>query len=813
MRAEMMLRHKIRWFTYAGVAVCFMAAMPALYLLHKGLIHQRADFASDLMASTLRVLGEYNAKAERGDFTMVEARRQSITALHILESDTFHITLFTDGEIPPDWPGWPGGGRAVVAQGTFAPWGWALAAAVHVDDLEQNFHDQLLAFTVFLLVLFVLSWPFSAFLSEQVVGPIEGLSTRMGQLTRGQADIDVPGCERTDEFGEMARALDYFRCATGAIIERDERLSGIMNNVEEAIVLVSESGLVEEHNRQALVLFGADVASGLVGRPFAGLFIPDVQDSVVHILATRSRAAGASSYAPDTAPPDTAPPEAAPPDTAPPDTDPDDGAAPRGAPVLAVDHDGVRVDVSLTVSVMEVQSRHSFICVLADITDRMHHERELVRLATRDRLTGLPNRTLMETLTERALARAQRYGRRCAVLCLDLSRFRLITDTLGHRAGDQLLIAVAARIQEVVRTSDSIGRIGSDDFAIILEEILDANEAAVVSQRIIDAFEAPVPLLGSDYYVRPSLGIALFPEHADDAAELIRAADTALYTSKRLGGRRYTFFSKEMSRQAHRHLALDRDLRTAIAQGQFRLYYQPKVALADLTLEGFEALLRWEKPGHGMVPPGEFIPVAEETGFIVPLGDWVLNEACRQLRAWQDAGLDPVPVAVNISPRQMRQRSAEDFRLIVNRHGLEPRLIEVEITEGAVMQDIDHALTMLKALKESGIRVAVDDFGTGHSSLSYLKRLPVSSLKIDRSFVNGLPDEREDAGIVVTIINMAEMLNLTVIAEGVERPEQAAFLRENNCASVQGWLTGRPMPAEQAAELLARRLAPSDPVG
>ncbi|WP_431856640.1 putative bifunctional diguanylate cyclase/phosphodiesterase [Azospirillum sp.] len=552
------------------------------------------------------------------------------------------------------------------------------------------------------------------------------------------------------------------------LIDHDERLTGIMRNVGEAIVLVADDGTVEEHNPAAEALFGRP---DLDGAPFAALFAEAERGRVAALLAAGMR-----------------------------------GGASVQEPALGIERAGARIEASLAISSLDVHGRRSTIAVLADVTQRLKHERELLRLATRDRLTGLPNRAMIESLLEAAVAEARRDGTRFGVLCLDLSRFKLITDTLGHQAGERLLIEVAARIQATVSGVDVVGRIGADDFAVLLDRLPEPEHAAALARTVLAAFDDPVDLDGAGHYVRPSIGIALFPDHADDAAELMRAADTALYAAKRQGGKRWAFFRREMADQARRHLALDRDLRAALAAGEFRLFYQPKVSLADHALKGFEALLRWERPGHGVVSPGEFIPVAEETGFIVQLGDWVLEEACRQQRAWLDHGLAPVPVAVNISPRQLRQRTAVDVLATISRHGLPPGLIEVEITEGAVVQDFDHALSVLAGLKAVGIRVAVDDFGTGYSSLSYLKRLPLSTLKIDRSFVAGVPGGREDCGIVSTIIAMAGMLDLDVVAEGVERPEQAAFLRHHNCLTVQGWLTGRPAPAKEAGDLLAVRL-------
>ncbi|MGA1858763.1 EAL domain-containing protein [Azospirillum sp. 11R-A] len=785
----MTLRRKIRWLTWIGLIGCLMAAIPALYLLRQGMIAERGQLAAALVESAGLLLQDLERSAASGAISGDEARDRARTALLALSAKPFHVKLFTDGVVPPNWPAID---RAVTAEGRFEAWGWAIAAAGDIGDLDRDFLIEASGFLLFLAALLVLSWPGSLFLSQHVVGPLEALSDRMRLLTEGRTDIDIPGRERCDEFGAMARAMEFFRRAAIALIERDERLAGIMNNVGEAILLVDGRGRIEEHNPAAVALFGVP-AGELRGRPLSRLFAAADRARIDALLA---------GMAADTGVPEPVREEAL-------------GIERAGS--------GERIEASLSVSPLVVQGRRGFVCALADVTERVRHERELMRLATRDRLTGLPNRAMIESLLEAAVERSCRYRRPFAVLCLDLSRFKLITDTLGHQAGDALLQEVAQRIVASVRAADLVGRIGTDDFAVLLEEIRDADEAAAIAGRILDAFDAPVTLPGCEHYVRPAVGIAVYPtdlagvgaaeghRDGDDPQALLRAAETALYAAKRMGGRRHAFFRPELAEQARRQLALDGDLRAALALKQFRLHYQPKVSLIDYSLEGFEALLRWEKPGQGqtqgtMIPPGEFIPVAEETGFIVPLGDWVLDEACRQMREWLDAGMEPVPVAVNISPKHLRNRSAEDFRRIIDRHGLPPGLIELEITEGAVMQDLDHALAVLAALKAMGIRVAVDDFGTGHSSLSYLKRLPITTLKIDRSFINGVPNEREDAGIVSTIIAMADMLGLHVVAEGVEKTEQANFLRHHNCTQVQGWLTGRPVPADAACHLLMERL-------
>lgn len=763
----MTLRRKIRWLTWLGLIGCLMAAIPALYLLRHGLIAERERMTGALVDSSRTMLSDLEREAAAGAIPRDDAQARARLALRALVGDPFHVAVFTDGAVPP---GWPPIQHAVISQAAFEPWGWVVAAAGDVDDIDREFAMEAMTFILFLSGLLVLSWPISMYLSQNVVGPIEALSTRMRLLTEGRTEIDIPGRHRRDEFGAMARAMEYFRRSASALIERDERLAGIMSNVSEAIVLVDEHGRIEEHNPAAVALFGV-AAETLPGRALASLFAESDRGRVQALV---SGAGGA-------------------------------GDLTRAEALGILRADG-RVDAAISVSPLVVQGKRGFVCALTDMTQRLRHERELMRLATRDRLTGLPNRAMVESLLETAVERCRRYNRRFAVMCLDLSRFKLVTDTLGHQAGDALLQEVARRVAETVRAADLVGRIGSDDFAIILEEIVDADEAAAIADRILAAFDQPVILAGNEHYVRASIGIALFPDHTEEPHELIRAADTALYAAKRLGGRRHAFFRKELADQARRHLALDGELRSALVNKQFRLHYQPKVSLIDYGLQGFEALLRWDNPGQGMISPGEFIPVAEETGFIVPLGDWVLDEACRQQRAWLDQGLNPVPVAVNISPRHLRHRTADDFRRIVDRHRLPPELIELEITEGAVMQDIDHAMSVLGALKAMGIRVAVDDFGTGHSSLSYLKKLPITTLKIDRSFINGVPQEREDASIVSTIIAMADMLGLDVVAEGVEKTEQANFLRHLNCTQAQGWLTGRPVPADAALGLLTKRL-------
>jgi diguanylate cyclase (GGDEF)-like protein/PAS domain S-box-containing protein len=443
--------------------------------------------------------------------------------------------------------------------------------------------------------------------------------------------------------------------------------------------------------------------------------------------------------------------------------------------------------------------------VLSTGLQRIDSEGRLAYLAQFDPLTGLPNRALLADRFAQMIVQARRHERPLGVLFIDLDEFKLVNDTLGHAGGDELLKEVAVRLQSAVRNGDTVARISGDEFAVVLADMARTEDAALVAQKILERLGAPVDVLGHEVFVTASVGIAAFPGDGSDAETLIGAADAAMYRAKQSGRNAYQFFTAEINQRSRARAQLGAELRRALEREEFALVYQPKFRLADRGAGGAEALLRWRHPERGVVSPAEFIPVLEETGLIVPVGEWVLRRACEDLKGWRAAGLDAGPVAVNLSARQFRLPDL-DVRLkaVVAETGVDPALIELEITESQLMQDPDHAIRVMRSLREAGMRIAIDDFGTGYSSLAYLTRFPVGSLKIDRSFVASINDDASAGAIVRTIIEMAHTLGFTVVAEGIETEAQADYLRRHRCEQGQGYLFARPMAAADLAALLAK---------
>ena len=438
---------------------------------------------------------------------------------------------------------------------------------------------------------------------------------------------------------------------------------------------------------------------------------------------------------------------------------------------------------------------------------RLDSEARLAYLAQFDPLTGLPNRTLLSDRFSLMIVQARRRSVSLGVLFIDLDDFKLVNDTQGHAAGDELLQEAAKRLRSALRDGDTVARISGDEFAVILADLARADDAALVAQKIIDRLAAPVNIQGQELVVTASIGIATFPADGDNAESLLGAADAAMYRAKQAGRNAFQFFTAEINQRTRARAQMGLELRRALERREFSLHYQAKIDLKNGQPCGAEALLRWNHPERGRVAPVEFIPVLEETGLIVPVGEWVLKRACEDLKAWQTLGAPAMPVAVNLSARQFRQHDLEErIRSIVTAAGIDPSLIELEITESQLMHDPDHAIQVLRALGAAGVRIAIDDFGTGYSSLAYLTRFPLASLKIDRSFVADVLDDEADATIVRTIVDMAHTLGFTVIAEGVELDSQASFLRALGCEQAQGFLFARPMPADEFSALIAARM-------
>lgn len=443
-----------------------------------------------------------------------------------------------------------------------------------------------------------------------------------------------------------------------------------------------------------------------------------------------------------------------------------------------------------------------FIGAMSDVTERKRHEAELLRLSTRDPLTGLPNRALSLDRLSHALKTARRRGRRVAALYIDLDRFKLVNDSLGHDVGDALLKMLVAALRSALRATDTLGRLGGDEFVVIAEELDGPQDAARVAENILNVARRPFDAEGRALFTPLSIGIAMNGDLDEDAAALLRHADTAMQAAKSGGGGTYRFFMPEMNAEAMARLEIERDLRTAVDAGQFFVHYQPKFAVDDLRLVGVEALARWRHPEKGMIPPADFIPVAEQTGLIAAVGGAVLREAMRQSVEWRRRGLPPLPIAVNLSVRQLPDETAcLPLLAAIEQEEADPRLLELEITETTMMDNIRQIIPALRRLRDAGVSIAVDDFGTGHSSLAYLRKLPITTLKIDRSFINDVEVDADSAAIAATIISMGRQLGLQVVAEGIENDGQLAFLRRHGCDMAQGFLLARPMPA---AELEAR---------
>jgi diguanylate cyclase (GGDEF)-like protein/PAS domain S-box-containing protein len=446
-----------------------------------------------------------------------------------------------------------------------------------------------------------------------------------------------------------------------------------------------------------------------------------------------------------------------------------------------------------------------------DISRHKSLEQQLVQRALHDQLTGLPNRMLFMDRLEQALERSARRGKFAAVLFLDLDRFKLVNDNLGHDHGDQLLVQVADRLRGCLRRVDTIARIGGDEFTVLLEDVGAAADAALVSERIIEAFRGSFRVENQEIFVGASIGIALGGRDQGTTAQgLLRNADIAMYRAKANGRACFEVFKSSMRETVKGRLKMETELRRALDRGELRLHYQPQVDLRTARIVGLEALVRWEHPERGLVPPGSFIPIAEETGLILPIGRWVLETACRQASVWRadaEIGLDLV-MAVNLSPRQFRHpRLVADVGQVLTESGLDASGLEVEITEGTAMGDADATVKTLEHLKAIGIRLAIDDFGTGYSSLGYLKRFPIDVLKVDRSFVAGLPANRGDAAIVRAVVGLTRALGLKAVAEGVETKDQLDELRGLGCDQGQGYLFGRPTATEVADVMLRRSSA------
>ncbi len=436
-----------------------------------------------------------------------------------------------------------------------------------------------------------------------------------------------------------------------------------------------------------------------------------------------------------------------------------------------------------------------------DVTERKLYQARIEQQANYDTLTGLANRSLLNERLQQAIAAASKNGTRLAVVFVDLDRFKFINDSLGHHIGDELLCAIAGRLKANIREGDTVARLGGDEFVLLINGQREPDSVALLLERMLADISQPWSIPQGDFTFTCSMGVALYPDDGDTAETLLKHADSAMYRAKETGRNNFQFFTAQLNALATERLELENKLRRALEREQFDLAYQPRVDLRSGKVVGVEALIRWRVSDEQTIEPSRFIPIAEEIGLIAPIGKWVLQTACAQNKAWQDAGLQPLVVSVNVSARQFRQEQfVKTVAHVLSETGLEPCYLEIELTESGVMHDAEEFVAMLNELNDLGVQIAIDDFGTGYSSLSYLKRFPVDRLKVDRSFVQDIVTDADDATIVRTIIALGHNLGLKVVAEGVETEQQLAFLRENDCDEFQGYLYGQPLPADELAK-------------
>ena len=432
-----------------------------------------------------------------------------------------------------------------------------------------------------------------------------------------------------------------------------------------------------------------------------------------------------------------------------------------------------------------------------DITERKKQESLVTHMAYHDDLTGLPNKNLLIDRFNQIVPRIKRYKLRAAILFIDLNRFKIINDTLGHSVGDEVLKEVALRLSKCIRSSDTLSRLGGDEFVILFPEINSTEDVSMLAERVFTALEPSIKLKEHEFTITASIGTCICPDDGDQLETLLNRADSAMYRAKEEKQNSYKFYTMDMSVNSIETLKMEEKLRRAFENNEFLLHYQPQVDIDKEVIAGIEVLVRWDNPGMGLIPPGKFIPLAEDTGLIIPLGEWIASTAYKQNKIWQDKGLNPVPMAINVSKLQFKQKDfVNTISRIISEAGLDPKLLEIEITESVIMDDFNATIKLLKELREFGVRIAIDDFGVGYSSLGYLKDMPVDILKIDQSFVNNVTFDENSRAICNAIISMANSLNIDIIAEGVETIEQLRILKELNCKKIQGYLISRPVPAK-----------------
>jgi diguanylate cyclase (GGDEF)-like protein/PAS domain S-box-containing protein len=612
-----------------------------------------------------------------------------------------------------------------------------------------------------------------------VMGGVEDEDLSTEALQHGAKDYLLEGHIDTYSFGRAIRNMAERRTAEEVLFIEKERASVTLNSIGDAVLSTDILGNVTYLNVVAEKMTGWTCAEAL-GRPLGEVF---------HIIdgATREPSPNPMALAVET-----------------------DRTVGLTANCILIRRDGSESFIEDSAAPIHDRSGSitGAVIVFHDVSMSKTITEEMAHLATHDGLTNLPNRMLLTDRANQAIVRARRNGTRVAVMYLDLDGFKHINDSLGHTVGDKMLRSVATCLVCCVRSSDTVSRQGGDEFVVLLSEISHAADASITARKILTALTSSHACNDANLHITLSIGLSTYPEDGEDAETLIKNADAAMYLAKQEGRNNYRFYTKEMNVRAIERQIIEADLRLALERHEFVLHYQPKISLETGEITGVEALIRWVHPDRGLIPPAQFIPIAEESGLILPIGRWVLREACRQVKDWMDAGLHIASVSVNVSSLEFRSGDfIEGVRAILKETRLDPSCLELELTETVLMRRAESTSSVLRTLKSIGVRLALDDFGTGYSSLSYLKKFPIDSLKIDQSFVRDITADTDDAAIVNAVITMAKSLKKCVIAEGVETEDQMTFLQAYGCDEAQGFYFSRPVAAEQIAKLLETGIA------
>ncbi|MBU1690840.1 MAG: EAL domain-containing protein [Gammaproteobacteria bacterium] len=648
---------------------------------------------------------------------------------------------------------------------------------------EKISHLYLIGFvmaSIYLCALLLMS----VALSMRLIRPLIELQHASREIAGGDMQRTLNVETNLTEINDLANDLEFMR---REIVKRGEesaaqesRHRAVLENLSEGVIIINQSCQIESFNASAQRMFGYD-ADEVAGMRFYSLV---VDETGLHESCARLLDGDTLSF-------------------------------------VARRKNGVTFPMLLSVSAFRHGDQQLMAAVAQDISERKAFEEQLSQLAYYDMLTGLPNRRLFLDRLAQAVAQSQRHAKLLAVMFLDLDRFKNVNDTLGHEIGDELLRLVAERLRSVVRKCDTAARLGGDEFVILLDDIAHVRDAEMVAEKIIELFAQPFNIGGHELFSSTSIGITVFPLDADDTDTLLKNADAAMYGAKHQGRGIYRLYAPEMNASLAERVSMESALRKAIAkenlllhyQPQILLQYQPQIGRVSGEIVGMEALVRWQHPELGLIMPDSFISLAEDSDLIIPLGEWVLHQACEQARIWRDAGLPPLRIAVNMSPRQLQHpRLLDQIRQTLARTGLDPTCLELEITESMILQHSDELIGTLTELRQMGISIAIDDFGTGHSSLSALQRLPVDVVKIDRSFVSNIITDANDASIVTAVIEMGQKMGLKIIAEGVETEDQMMFLQSRKCDFMQGYYFSKPLPAPEFEALLNREIANRNPL-